>query len=42
MIASRLSSLYPLSFSEFIQAMGKGQYVEPLEKGDFTLASTFK
>jgi predicted AAA+ superfamily ATPase len=34
--------LYPLSFTEFIRAMGKEQYVELLEKGDFTLANTFK
>ncbi|HEY5556709.1 ATP-binding protein [Acetobacterium sp.] len=34
--------LYPLSFSEFLMAMGNGQYVELLEKGDFGLATTFK
>ena len=34
--------LYPLSFTEFIQAMGKEKYVELLEKGDFGLATTFK
>ena len=34
--------LYPLSFTEFILAMGKEQYVELLVKGDYTLATTFK
>ena len=34
--------LYPLSFIEFIQAMGKEQYVELLQKGDFELATAFK
>ena len=34
--------LYPLSFTEFIQAMGKEQYVELLFKGDYSLATTFK
>lgn len=34
--------LFPLSFFEFMQAMGKGQYVELLEKGDFELAAAFK
>lgn len=34
--------LYPLSFFEFMQAMGKEQYVELLEKGNFGMASTFK
>jgi len=34
--------LYPLSFFEFIMAMGKGQYVELLQKGDFEMATTFK
>ncbi len=34
--------LYPLSFTEFMQAMGREQYVELLEKGDFHLATTFK
>ena len=34
--------LYPLSFSEFIRAMGKEQYVELLDNGDFLLATTFK
>lgn len=34
--------LYPLSFAEFMQAMGREQYVELLEKGDFPLATTFK
>ena len=34
--------LYPLSFSEFMQAMGKGQFVTLLEKGDFAMATTFK
>lgn len=34
--------LYPLSYFEFLTAMGKGQYVELLHKGDFDLASTFR
>lgn len=34
--------LYPLSFSEFLRAMGKETYVELLEKADFELATTFK
>lgn len=34
--------LYPLSFSEFMRAMGKEQYVELIQKGDFDLATTFK
>jgi len=34
--------LYPLSFSEFIRAMGKEQFVELLENGDFEMATTFK
>jgi len=34
--------LYPLSFAEFMQAMGKEQYVELLAKGDFSMAATFK
>jgi len=34
--------LYPLSFSEFMRAMGKAQFVELLEKGDFEMATTFK
>ncbi|MCF7944746.1 MAG: ATP-binding protein [Spirochaetia bacterium] len=34
--------LYPLSFSEFLLALGKEQYVEVVRKGDFTMASTFK
>jgi len=34
--------LYPLSFSEFMQAMGKKQYVDLLSKGDFNMANTFK
>jgi len=34
--------LYPLSFSEFMQAMGKEQYVDLLVKSDFELATTFK
>ncbi|OEF96847.1 ATP-binding protein [Desulfuribacillus alkaliarsenatis] len=35
-------NLYPLSFSEFIRAMGKEQFVELIEKGEFELATTFK
>ncbi|GAB1432150.1 ATP-binding protein [Spirochaetota bacterium] len=34
--------LYPLSFTEFLKAVGKEQFVELLEKGDFAMASTFK
>lgn len=34
--------LYPLSFFEFMMAMGKGQYAELLQKGDFEMAATFK
>ncbi len=35
-------NLYPLSFSEFIKAMGKEQFVKLLQQGDFELATTFK
>lgn len=34
--------LYPLSFTEFLTALGNGQYVELLQKGDFTMAATFR
>lgn len=34
--------LYPLSFFEFMVAMGKEQFVELLQKGDFEMATTFK
>lgn len=34
--------LYPLSFTEFLRAMGKEQFVEQLEKGRFDLVTTFK
>ena len=34
--------LYPLSFFEFMIAMGKDQYVDLLQKGDFEMASAFK
>ncbi len=34
--------LYPLSFTEFLLAMGKDQFVNLLEKGDFEMAATFK
>ena len=34
--------LYPLSFFEFMMAMGKEQFVELLQKGDFEMATTFK
>ena len=34
--------LYPLSFSEFMKAMGKGQYLELLQKGDYTMVSPFR
>ncbi len=35
-------NLYPLSFTEFLTAMGNGQYVELLQKGNFAMATTFK
>ena len=34
--------LYPLTYLEFLRAMGKESYVELLQKGDFELASTFR
>ena len=34
--------LYPLSFSEFMRAMGKERFVELLEKQDFVMATAFK
>ena len=34
--------LYPLSFFEFMQAMGKEQYVKLLQNSDFEMATTFK
>lgn len=34
--------LYPLSFFEFMMAMGNEQYVELLKKGNFDMAVTFK
>lgn len=34
--------LYPLSFFEFMMAMGREQYVELLQKGDFEMASAFR
>jgi len=34
--------LYPLSFNEFARAMGKEQFVEILQQGNFDLATTFK
>lgn len=34
--------LYPLSFFEFIMAIGKERYVELLQKGDYEMATTFK
>jgi predicted AAA+ superfamily ATPase len=34
--------LFPLSFSEFMRAMGKEQFTELLDKGDFDMATTFK
>ncbi|MBU5627674.1 ATP-binding protein [Oscillibacter sp. MSJ-2] len=34
--------LYPLSFFEFMMAMGKEQYVDLLQRGDFEMASTFR
>lgn len=34
--------LYPLSFTEFLMAMGKEQFVELLHKHDFDMVTTFK
>jgi len=34
--------IYPMSFSEFMRAMGKDQFAELLKKRDFKLATTFK
>ena len=34
--------LYPLSFFEFLMAMGKERHVDLLQKGDFDMATTFK
>ena len=34
--------LYPLSFSEFMSAMGKERFAELLEKQDFDMATAFK
>ena len=34
--------LYPLSFTEFLTAMGNLQYVEVLQKNDFEMATAFK
>ena len=34
--------LYPLSFSEFMSAMGKERFAELLEKQDFAMATAFK
>ena len=34
--------LYPMSFLEFMLAIGKKQYVELLQNGDFEMATTFK
>jgi predicted AAA+ superfamily ATPase len=34
--------LYPLSFQEFMRAMGKEQFAVLLSKGDFEMVSTFK
>jgi predicted AAA+ superfamily ATPase len=34
--------LFPLSFVEFMRAMGKEQFVALLEQGDFTMAATFR
>lgn len=34
--------LYPLSFSEFMRAMGKEQFVQLLKDGNFDLATTFR
>jgi uncharacterized protein len=34
--------LYPLSFSEYMNAMGKGRYIEILQKNDYEMATTFR
>lgn len=34
--------LHPLSFSEFMRAMGKERFVSLLEQGDFAMAATFR
>ena len=34
--------MLPLSFTEFMRAMGKSQFIELLEKNDFALATAFK
>lgn len=34
--------LYPLSFTEFMNAMGKPQFIKLLEEGNYDLATTFK
>ena len=34
--------LYPLSFFEYMQAIGKEQFVKLLQNGDFEMATTFK
>lgn len=34
--------LYPLSFFEFVMAMGKERHVQLLQKGDFAMATSFK
>ncbi|GHU51260.1 ATPase [Clostridia bacterium] len=35
-------NLYPLTFAEFMQAVGKEQFVSLLEQGDFAMVTTFK
>lgn len=34
--------LYPLSFTDFMRAMGKEQFVDLLDKGDFEMATMFR
>ena len=34
--------LYPLDFTEFLMATGKAQFAELLEKGDFSMVTSFK
>jgi len=34
--------LYPLSYLEFLQAMGKGQFAKLISNGDFSMITTFK
>jgi len=35
-------NLYPLTFNEYLSAMGKGKYVELMESSDYSLVTVFK